>query len=174
MPTTTPLTDAINALTTYANETTGASDATLSAAVGTLVAGYGGGGSSGLVLLETININAEHTIELTIDFTWFNSYPFVIFVPNLTFSAGDWLYGGKDGTGENVYTNKAASVDARYSSVVQKKNNGKAVSAWFKDPTVSTGMGGVVIQNVTTSLHFHLYTASVTMTGNFKVYGVSI
>ena len=43
MPTTTPLTDAINALTTYANETTGASDTTLSAAVGTLVAGYGQG-----------------------------------------------------------------------------------------------------------------------------------
>lgn len=44
MPTTTPLTDAIQALTTYANETTGASDTTLSEAVGTLVAGYGGGG----------------------------------------------------------------------------------------------------------------------------------
>lgn len=43
MPSTTPLTDAIQALTTYANETTGASDTTLSAAVGTLVAGYGGG-----------------------------------------------------------------------------------------------------------------------------------
>ena len=42
---TTPLTDAINALTQYANETTGASDTTLSDAVGTLVAGYGGGGS---------------------------------------------------------------------------------------------------------------------------------
>lgn len=44
MPSNTPLTDAINALTTYANETTGASDTTLSDAVGTLVAGYGGGG----------------------------------------------------------------------------------------------------------------------------------
>ena len=43
---TTPLTDAINALTRYANETTGASDTTLSDAVGTLVAGYGGGGVS--------------------------------------------------------------------------------------------------------------------------------
>lgn len=41
---TTPLTDAINALTTYSNETTGESDTTLSAAVASLVAGYGGGG----------------------------------------------------------------------------------------------------------------------------------
>lgn len=39
-----PLTDAINALTRYANETTGASDTTLSDAVETLVAGYGQGG----------------------------------------------------------------------------------------------------------------------------------
>lgn len=46
MPTTTPLTDAIQALTTYANEVTGASDTTLSEAVATLAAGYGGGGAS--------------------------------------------------------------------------------------------------------------------------------
>ena len=39
----TPLTDSINALTAYANETTGASDTTLSDAVGRLCEGYGGG-----------------------------------------------------------------------------------------------------------------------------------
>jgi hypothetical protein len=39
----TPLTDSINALTAYANETTGASDTTLSDAVGRLCDGYGGG-----------------------------------------------------------------------------------------------------------------------------------
>ena len=42
----TPLTDAINALTRYANETTGASDTTLSDAVATLVEGYGQGGGN--------------------------------------------------------------------------------------------------------------------------------
>lgn len=40
-----PLTDAINALTTYANTVTGASDTTLSDAVATLASGYGGGGT---------------------------------------------------------------------------------------------------------------------------------
>lgn len=44
MPSNTPLTDAINALTTYSNTVTGASDTTLSDAVATLAAGYGGGG----------------------------------------------------------------------------------------------------------------------------------
>lgn len=50
---TTPLTDAIEALTRYANETTGASDTTLSDAVGTLVAGYGGGGGSSIGIQNT-------------------------------------------------------------------------------------------------------------------------
>ena len=44
----TPLTDAINALTTYANEVTGKSDTTLSDAVESLVDGYGGGDIGGL------------------------------------------------------------------------------------------------------------------------------
>lgn len=48
MSSTTPLTDAINALTTYANEVTGKSDTTLSDAVESLVDGYGGGGGSGI------------------------------------------------------------------------------------------------------------------------------
>lgn len=39
----TPLTDAINALTTYANEVTGEGDTTLSDAVHTLASGYGSG-----------------------------------------------------------------------------------------------------------------------------------
>lgn len=53
MPSNTPLTDAINALTQYANETTGQSDTTLSTAVGTLVAGYGGGGGISIDDLAT-------------------------------------------------------------------------------------------------------------------------
>ena len=46
---TTPLTDAINALTTYSNTVTGASDTTLSDAVATLAAGYGGGGGGSVL-----------------------------------------------------------------------------------------------------------------------------
>lgn len=46
MPTTTPLTDAINALTSYSNTVTGQSDQTLSEAVATLAAGWSNTGSS--------------------------------------------------------------------------------------------------------------------------------
>lgn len=55
-----PLTDAINALTRYANETTGQSDTTLSDAVETLVEGYGQGGGS-------VSQDAEGYIVLPVD-----------------------------------------------------------------------------------------------------------
>lgn len=66
MPSTTPLTDAINALTQYANETTGQSDTNLSDAVGTLVAGYGGGGGWSS---EGIANRTEPYGEITLDST---------------------------------------------------------------------------------------------------------
>lgn len=49
----TPLTDAINALTAYANETTGLNDTALSDAVGSLVAGYGGSSGLGTITATT-------------------------------------------------------------------------------------------------------------------------
>lgn len=64
-----PLTDGINALITYTNETTGASDATLSDAVESLVAGYGGGGVSvedmatGSAPLGEITLNGVSVID---------------------------------------------------------------------------------------------------------------
>lgn len=53
----TPLTDRINLLTGQANAATGASDTTLSDAVGTLVAGYGGGGSA---LWKSVTVEENH------------------------------------------------------------------------------------------------------------------
>ena len=63
----TPLTDSINALTTYANEVTGASDTTLSDAVYTLASGYGGGGSG--LEYETGTYTAASDANPTISFS---------------------------------------------------------------------------------------------------------
>ena len=82
MPNTTPLTDAINALTTYANETTGASDTTLSDAVETLVDGYGGGGGTSIGVETTTIPNIlnmfyalEHGTAVTNTFTLTQAIP---------------------------------------------------------------------------------------------------
>lgn len=56
---TTPLTDAITALTTYSNTVTGASDTDLSSAVATLAAGYGGGGGGGTWSYEQVTIGSN-------------------------------------------------------------------------------------------------------------------
>lgn len=64
MPSTTPLTDAITALTTYANTITGASDTTLSDAVDTLVDGYGGGGGGITKVTGTVTGNGTKTISI--------------------------------------------------------------------------------------------------------------
>ena len=70
---TTPLTDAINALTRYANDTTGASDTTLSDAVGTLVAGYGGGGGWSA---DGIADRSEPSGEITLTVATVKEYAF--------------------------------------------------------------------------------------------------
>lgn len=59
----TPLTDAIEALTTYSNTVTGASDTTLSEAVATLASGYGGG-----VDWSAVAIGTEPEGAITLNF----------------------------------------------------------------------------------------------------------
>ena len=88
----TPLTDAINALTTYANETTGASDTTLSDAVESLVAGYGGSGLS--LLREVIPSTDSKEAVINFDNAWFSNYQFFVVKCHIcyTTSAGEWLY----------------------------------------------------------------------------------
>lgn len=79
-----PLTDAITALTRYANETTGASDQTLSDAVRTLCDGYGGGGdSTPLIHVYDVTIE-EETTSFSISFTEPLTYdPIVVaFIPD--------------------------------------------------------------------------------------------
>ena len=66
----TPLTDAINALTTYANSVTGESDTTLSDAVYSLAEGYGQGG-----ITQGLEITAMGASGYTTAMTWHGDVP---------------------------------------------------------------------------------------------------
>lgn len=67
----TPLTDAINALTTYANSVTGESDTNLSDAVHTLADGYGQGGGAENVTLNIVDsFGAVTKISVPPNATW--------------------------------------------------------------------------------------------------------
>lgn len=97
MPSTTPLTDAINALTQYANETTGASDTTLSDAVGTLVAGYGGGGgfTTDDIIERDITGDVVYDGTANIPAYCFNSTKITSFnAPNVTGFGGGFIFNG--------------------------------------------------------------------------------
>lgn len=64
----TPLTDAINALTTYANGITGKSDANLPDAVRSLADGYGQGGGGGMTATGTVTGNGTNIIQIPCEF----------------------------------------------------------------------------------------------------------
>lgn len=162
----TPLTDAIEALTTYSNTVTGASDTTLSEAVATLASGYGGGGGGIGTLLDTITVSAERAKQIDIGADW-SSYDFIVVVPNLTFSASDWLYLGLDSTSGSWYTSDSIpSANARYSAILQKYSNTWRLAWWIGNGNPKSGL-------LTSYLYFYLYTASKTMTGTFKIYGLT-
>lgn len=61
----TPLTDSIDALTTYANEVTGQSDTTLSDAVHTLASGYGGGSPFKKIDSYTVETEIDDCLQMS-------------------------------------------------------------------------------------------------------------
>ena len=161
----TPLTNAINALTTYSNTVTGASDTTLSEAVATLASGYGGGGSSPVTVIDTITVSAQRAVQIDITADW-DGYDFIIVAPNVTMSASDWLYLGVDSTSGSLYTSASGlSFDEKYSAIVQHTNTWRG--AWF-----GGNINAKAIPSFSSYLYFYTYTASKKMTGTFTVYGV--
>lgn len=99
-----PLTDAINALTTYANEITGVNDPDLSSAVRTLCDGYGSGGGDNLRTLGTFQIT-ENTNNFTVNFdpSWASDYDTFIIYSKLRLTASDWIYFDMDTTSPARY-----------------------------------------------------------------------
>ncbi len=138
MATTKPLTDAINALTTYANGVTGASDTNLSDAVRSLADGYGGGGS-GLTfefigewtgyLPEYTNTSTVETTDTGIDIIS-TDYAWI-----LTVITCDGTY-----TNNNDWGGLAINLSGRY------KSNGKvyAIATSGQRRTQSLTLAGMV------------------------------
>lgn len=60
----------------------------------------GGGGSSPIALLNTINIT-ESVRAVNVDITPYSTYDFLVIFENLTLSASDWLCYVKNGTTES-------------------------------------------------------------------------
>lgn len=182
----TPLTDAINALTTYANSVTGASDTTLSDAVDTLVAGYGGGGSSGPAfeligqwtgyLSEYTNTSTAETTDTGIDITN-ATYAWI-----LTVITCDGTY-----TNNNDWGGLAINLSGRYKSngkfyngaTLGQKRTQSLTLAGMVDASISYSSYGVYLSsntaNITLNRKAHGSACPKLMAGNYtvKVYGLT-
>lgn len=99
----TPLTDSINALTTYANEVTGASDTNLSDAVHTLASGYGqGGGASydGIEIKTSGTTVTEYACHMST-------------IPDFALNYIDYTKGASDGLSQITFPVKPTHVGKR-------------------------------------------------------------
>lgn len=142
----TPLTDSINALTTYANEVTGASDTTLSDAVHTLASGYGGSGSG--LEYETGTYTAAEDGNPYISFT--NSHtsaPSIIVLMDVSTS----YIGTKAGTQYGFFDyEKLFGTKLKTSSTSQC--DGAYQWARVGGSSASTSLGSVTLTNTTTQV----------------------
>ena len=127
------------------------------------------GGGGGLTLLDTIDVNGVRGVQVDIDASWFDDADYVLLVPDLTFSASDWLYVIADATsGGNDYTQRVASVGINQ-GVALSMVSGHVVGAWFKD---GTNRPSTYIPQ--SYLYWYMYYASTTMTGTIKIYGIKV
>lgn len=133
--------------------------------INSLTVAVSGGGSSGLTTIDTITATAVRSVKIDVDANWFNTYDYVLLIPDLTFSAVDWLYFAVDSTTGSSYSNKSSAIDSLQPVFLCKPS--AIQGSWFSRVVFSNA-------NITSYLYFYMYTASVTMTGTFTIYGVTL
>ena len=127
------------------------------------------GGSGGLTLLDTIEVTGVRGVQVDINTSWFDDADYVLLVPDLTFSASDWMYIVADATsGGNDYAPRATSVGISQGVTLGIVSD-HVVGAWFKD-----GTNRPSAYTPQSYLYWYLYYASTTMTGTIKIYGIKV
>lgn len=152
----TPLTDSINALTAYANETTGASDTTLSDAVGRLCGGYGGSG-----LLASINPQVnQKNCKIDLTNAWLSKYKYFLIdcdiriVPS---SASEWVY----------FTFNSQARNGRYYSV---STNLKEAGCFQRTLIAKVDDNKVLLPKINSDFNYDEY--SILSSGNYLNIGL--
>lgn len=175
-----PLTDAINALTRYANEVTGQYDTNLSDAVRALCDGYGGGGGEGLQLVDTITV-PEDTRSYNLDLTPYADYDTFLVYEDVELSADDWLYYVKNGAEPSggSYNNGSRSHHVGFMfwrMPLGGAGEGTALLVTGLVATYQFNQSSVGSPEVVNSIFMYTYTASkrIKAGSTFKVYAGNI
>ena len=121
-----------------------------------------------LVLIDTIEVNGVNGIQTDINMSWFNTYDYVVMVPDLTFSRNDWAYIAQDTTTGGAYAMSMPSIGSQQSMFLGMTGS-KLWGAWFRDSQSRPNPFEPV-----SYLYWHLYSANNTMTGTIKIYGIKL
>ena len=125
------------------------------------------GGGGGLTLIDTIEVNGVRGVQVDIDASWFDDADYVVLVPDLTFSASDWLYVIADATsGGNAYADKRTSAVPSQAVFISRAVGTISVT-WLNGRQVAGYMSP-------SYLYWYMYYASTTMTGTIKIYGIKV
>ena len=121
-----------------------------------------------LVLIDTVEVNEVNGIQTDINMSWFDTYNYVMMVPDLTFSRNDWAYITQDSTTGGGYAMARPSIGIQQSLFLGMVEN-KLWGAWFRDTQSRPQPYDPV-----SYLYWYLYSASNTMTGTIKIYGIKL
>ena len=122
----------------------------------------------GLVLIDTIEANGVNGVRTDIDMSWFDDYDYIIMVPDLTLSRNDYPYIAQDSTTGGSYAMAMPSIGIQQSLFLGMTGS-KLWGSWFRDPQLRPQPYEAV-----SYLYWYLYSASNTMTGTIKIYGIKI
>lgn len=137
---------------------------------GSKITGTASGGGGSPTLITSVNASTVRGVRVDINTAWLDTYDIVIVVPNLTFSASDWMYVTADKTNGGGYTSgSVTSADKKYSLILQKQSSGTALKgAWTNAVANSSTV------TVNTYLYYYMYSSSKRMTGTISVYGINL
>lgn len=128
----------------------------------------GGGDTGGLEHLTAVTVDNENNAQVDIDPEWFDVYDYVLVVPDLVFSATDWLYMTVNNTeyhSSSPYTaKKEASQNVDYA--ILHKYGTDIQGVWFHREAA-----GPASFRSAQYLFFHMYSTNTKMTGKFDLYG---
>lgn len=122
----------------------------------------------GLVLIDTIEVNGVNGVRTDIDLAWFDTYDYVVMVPDLTFSRNDWPYIVQDATTGGGYAMSMSSMGVQQSLFLGMTGS-KLWGTWFRDPQMRPQPYEPV-----SYLYWYLYGSNNTMTGTIKIYGIKV
>lgn len=122
----------------------------------------------GLVLIDTIEVNGVNGVRTDIDLAWFDTYDYVVMVPDLTFSRNDWSYIVQDATTGGGYAMSMPSIGIQQSLFLGMTGS-KLWGTWFRDPQMRPQPYEPV-----SYLYWYLYGSNNTMTGTIKIYGIKV